>query len=245
MLAALVGLGLILAVPQDNVAAGTASIAGEVRDDQGHPRSDVTVTVIRRVDARGTELPRLTPATTNSQGEFRVDGLIPGDYYVLASPPNRRGRETAVMPTYYPGVTNQQSAATVTAAAGQTVTGIFITMQSVPAFEISGTVVDEQGRPMRAMIVFVSQSVQTWNPNQSAGLRASVSGLTTRADGTFRITGLGPGSYRLTPLPAPAERPQQIPPEIIAAAVNGNRSTKQVDVHESDVSDVRIILRSK
>jgi hypothetical protein len=219
-------------------------ITGEVRDDQGNPRSGLSVTPIRKVDTGGTELPRLPPTFTNGLGEFRLDGLLPGEYLVLASPPPERTPSAAVMPTYFPGVTELKSATTVAVAAGQTVTGIFVTMQSAPAFDISGTVIDEQGRPRRALIVFVSQSLQTWVPNQSSGLQARVTALTTRADGTFRIRGLGPGSYRLTPLTAPDTPPQPLPPNVMTAAVNGNRSTLQVDVRNADVHDVTIVFRN-
>jgi hypothetical protein len=227
----------------DIVMTRAAVISGAVRDEQGNPRSDIAVTVIRKPKAGGTEMPPLEPARTNDRGEFRVDLLPPGEYLVLASPPDKRTSDAAVMPTYYPSVTDQQSATTIPLVSGQTATGIDVTMQSAPAYEITGTVVDEQGRPVRAMITFVAQSIQTWVPNQSTGLRVRVSALLTKADGTFRITGLGSGSYRLTPLPAPETPPTQSPPEVMTAAVNGNRYTKQVDVHDASVNGVMIVFR--
>lgn len=220
-----------------------AVIVGEVRDEQGNPRSGMSVTVIRKPKAGGTEMPPLEPALTNDRGEFRVDLLPPGEYLVLASPPDKRTSDAAVMPTYYPSVTDQKSATTVTLVSGQTATGINVTMQSAPAYEITGIVVDEQGRPVRAMITFVAQSIQTWVPNQSTGLRVRVSAFVTKADGTFRITGLGSGSYRLTPLPAPAAPPPQLPPDVTTAAVYGNRSTLQVDVRDASVNGVTIVFR--
>jgi hypothetical protein len=221
-----------------------AIITGEVSDDQGNLRAGLSVTAIRKVDTGGTEVSPRTPAVTNDRGEFRVGGLLPGEYVVLVSPPTERTPGGAVMPTYFPGVTELRAATTVPVAAGQTVTGIFVTMQSAPAFEITGTVVDEQGSPRRAMIVFVSQSIQTWVPNQSSGLQARVTALTTRVDGTFRIRGLGPGSYRLTPLPVPDAPPQQLSSDLTNAAVNGNRSTLQVDVRNTDVNGVTIVFRT-
>jgi hypothetical protein len=221
-----------------------AVIAGEVRDERGDPRSGISITVIRRAKAGGTEMWPQDAALTDARGGFRVDGLLPGEYLVLASPADKRTPDVAIMPTYYPSVTDQKSATTIALVPGQTATGINVTMQSTAAYEITGTVVDEEGRPVRAMIAFVSQSVQTWVPNQSAGLRVSISALTTRADGTFRIAGLGSGSYRLTPLPAPEAPSQQLPPEVTAAAVNGNRSTLQVDVHDASVNGVTIVFRA-
>jgi hypothetical protein len=227
----------------DIVMSRGAVIAGEVRDATGNLRRGVSVTVIRKVPAGGTDMPSHEPATTDNRGQYRVDRLAPGDYFVLASPTDKPTADSAVMPTYFPSVTDQKSAVTVAVVAGQTVDGVDVTMQVVGAYEITGTVVDEEGRPVRAMITFVSQSIQTWVPNQSAGLRVRVSAVMTRADGTFRIVGLGSGSYRLTPLPAPATPPPQLPQDVTLAAVNGNRSTKQVDVHDASVNGVTIVLQ--
>jgi len=147
-----------------------------------------------------------------------------------------------LMPTFYPSTTVQKEARTITVEAGATAAAS-ITMLSTPAYEITGAVVDEQGRPRRAMIAFVSQSVQTWAPGQSASLQAKVSALITRQDGTFRIRGLGPGTYRLTPMPPPETPPPQIPMDVMTAALNGTRSTVNVDVRDANVSGVTIVMR--
>jgi protocatechuate 3,4-dioxygenase beta subunit len=218
-----------------------AVIVGDVRDEQGNPRSGVAVHLKRKMKTGGTD-GRPPAPDTNDLGEFRVDRLLPGEYLALATPPNKPASGRALMPTYYPSATDQKDALTVTVEAGATA-AMSITMRSAPAHEITGAVVDEQGRPLRAMIVFVAQSVQTWAPGQSASLNASVASLITRQDGTFRIAGLGPGTYRLTPLPAPEAPPQRLPLDVVSAAVNGNRSTTRVDVRDANVSGVTIVMR--
>ena len=78
--------------------------------------------------------------------------------------------------------------------------------------------------------------------HESRHLRDLGVALLTRQDGTFRITGLGPGTYRLTPMSAP-ETPQRLSTDVFTAALNGNRSTMSVDVSEANVSGVTIVMR--
>ena len=58
-------------------------IVGEVRDDRGSPRGGVQVTLIRKIAGGTQSLPR-PRQTTSDLGEFRIDGLLAGDYIVLA-----------------------------------------------------------------------------------------------------------------------------------------------------------------
>jgi len=217
-------------------------IVGDVRDDRGNPRSGVPVTAIRKIESGTSTLPG-TQRTTNDLGEFRLDGLLAGEYVVLASPPSARVSTGALMPTYYPATTDQKAATSVTVKPRETTAGVFISMVSAPAFEISGVVVDEQGQPLpRILVTFVFSAVQTGAAGQGM-MQVQVQGLRTRADGTFRITGLGPGTYRLTPLRAPAPNGILTEIEISSAAVKGNNSTLKVDVRDANVSGATIVFR--
>jgi hypothetical protein len=217
-------------------------IVGDVRDDRGNPRSGVPVTAIRKIEGGTSTLPG-TQRTTNDLGEFRLDGLLAGEYVVLASPPSARVTTGALMPTYYPATTEQKAATTVTVKPRETTAGVFITMVATAAFEISGVVVDEQGQPLpRILVSFVFSAVQTGASDQGT-MQAQVQALMTRADGTFRITGLGPGTYRLTPLRAPSPPGIINEIEVSAAAVKGNNSTLKVDVRDANVSGATIVFR--
>lgn len=70
----------------------TASISGRIVDTGGKPVSDLTVTAIspaytngHRVLSTLTLLNQATVARTNARGEYRIDGLTPGQYYVAAN----------------------------------------------------------------------------------------------------------------------------------------------------------------
>jgi hypothetical protein len=136
-------------------------IAGRVLDSSGEPLTDVRVVALRRVDGRpGVPTPRLMPAPgpglrqTNDLGEFRLSSLAPGEYYVAAQtggpspfgPPATPGSggtpRTALTTTFYPGTTDQAGAQAVIVTAGAEVSNIEFTMQSAPAFRVSGVVVD-------------------------------------------------------------------------------------------------------
>jgi carboxypeptidase family protein len=242
----------VLGAPGVKIAAGVTAnvtfnlqragiIVGEVRDDRGNPRSGIPVTAIRKIDGGTTTQPG-TQRTTNDLGEFRLDGLLEGEYVVLASPPSGGVRTVALVPTYYPAATDRNAANTVIVKAGETIGAVFIAMASAPAFEITGTVVDEQGQPQpRVIVSFVFSAVQTAAPTQGT-LQVRVAGVTTRADGTFRITGLRPGTYRLTPLREPTPPGIMNEIELASATVKGNASTVKVDLRDANVSGVTIVM---
>lgn len=65
-----------------------AVIAGVVRDEVGDAVSNVAVRAVRRVLRDGERVWQVTPtvATTDDRGQFRLFGLVPGEYLVCATP---------------------------------------------------------------------------------------------------------------------------------------------------------------
>jgi hypothetical protein len=188
------------------------TIAGRVLDPKGTPLADAHVTVMQRLALPG--LPRvpgqpapLYPAPgemqpTNDLGEFRASGLAAGEYVVAArqertmmvgataSPPPQRGQPIIAL-TFYPGTTDSLAARSITVNEGAEVGNIEFVLQTTPAFRVSGTVVDEDGKPVAGALVRLNgdskQDVKFMDPDDIA---------TTRADGQFDIYDVPPGTYQ-------------------------------------------------
>jgi hypothetical protein len=107
------------------------------------------------------------------------------------APPTGNVR-TTIAPTFYPGATDQAAAQPIAVAAGAEVGNISFTMQSAPAFRVSGIVVDENGDPVADAMVMM-----TGDPRGGIFMGPAGSGQ-SRSDGRFTIGEVPAGSYRLT-----------------------------------------------
>ena len=189
-----------------------AVITGKVLDQKGEPVSDVRVMALRRITPPNASAPpRLIPAPmqgsqqTNDIGEYRVAGLPPGEYFVAASPraigfggpgvastTGHGGGTPTTTTTYYPGTVDQAGAQAITVAAGAEVSNIVFTLQSVPAYRISGVVVDENGAPIAHAMVMLMHDPRSGMMFMGPGGNAQ-----TGDDGRFSIGDVTPGTYRL------------------------------------------------
>jgi protocatechuate 3,4-dioxygenase beta subunit len=195
-----------------------AVIAGRILDARGEPVTDARIIVLRRMTPPAgapafRNMPRLIPAggqsqQTNDLGEYRVAGLAPGEYFVAAAPrpvgmfggpgapamsPPSTGRSarTTVATTYYPGTTDQAAAQPIAVAAGAEVGNISFAVQSLPAFRVSGVVVDEDGHPVAGAMVSL-----TGDPRNGAMFMGPAGMTRTQDDGRFAIDDAVPGTYR-------------------------------------------------
>jgi protocatechuate 3,4-dioxygenase beta subunit len=184
-------------------------IAGKVLDASGEPLTDARVMALRRFPVNvpgmaGRWVPAAIqgPMQTNDLGEFRIAGLAPGEYLVAAMPrgggpfggeglaPSSNG--TAVTTTYYPGTIDQTGAQSVHVLAGETVNNIVFGILSVPAFRISGRVVDENDAPIAGAMVMLLNDPRGGAAFGPAGTAR------TGTDGRFTIADVPSGSYRIT-----------------------------------------------
>jgi hypothetical protein len=173
-----------------------AVITGRVVDEIGDPVADVQVMARRRQTINGAS--RTTPVgvsmPTNDIGEFRLFGLAPGEYVVVASPARQFGPfdvntgRTGFAPTYYPRTADPSAAQTLTLRGGETVAGVLIGLLTARLARVSGTALDAERQPMRggsvsAMVRDAPQMIATTTP--------------IGPDGSFAFPGLPPGSYTL------------------------------------------------
>jgi len=149
-------------------------------------------------------------ATANDVGEFRLAGLAPGRYLILASSSGRGaargpalgrgmagrgaqsgGEEEAPLPTYYPSVTDPAAAVPVEVGPGQEIGGINITLRSGSLFIVAGRITNAASQDLSGMMVMlVPRSTRP-------GLFMNRGAAQVRADGTFEIARVAPGSYYL------------------------------------------------
>ena len=211
-------------------------IVGRVLDEFGEPMAGAQVNAMRSRFVNGGR--RLVPsgsAQTDDLGAFRIFGLAPGDYFVAGSlrsqsmmmmPP---GASTVTSvegyaPTYYPGTPNAGEAQRVTVKVGAETTGVAFSLAATRLVRISGRVVSASGDP--ALRVFLMANLV--DRNTVMGM-AGFNNAMTRADGTFQLNGLAPGTYNVV------ARPQGMP------AAGSEFGEVRVTVGAEDVDDVLIV----
>jgi hypothetical protein len=172
-------------------------ITGVVMDEFGEPMTGARVSAMRYGYANGQK--RLVSAgafdSTDDIGQYRLHGLTPGEYVVSASmsagvvfsaSEDRMGYAT----TYYPGTPSTTEAQRVRVAEGQEVQQIAFNMAASRVATISGVATNSAGRPInRGFITLVSF-------NESGASMGFGSQL--KPDGSFSLTSVSPGEYRVS-----------------------------------------------
>jgi protocatechuate 3,4-dioxygenase beta subunit len=175
-----------------------------VLDEANEPIAGVRVMAMRSAYFEGQR--RLVPAQTqlaitDDAGQYRLLGLTPGSYYVEAETREtwtvtEQGIERVMgyAKTFYPGATAVNLAGRITVGISQDMSNIDLAMVPGRAADVSGMVLDSQGRPLSGRQVQVVQDFRGPGGMRMVNLQQATS---TAADGSFRIRNLSPGDYKL------------------------------------------------
>jgi|CZKY01.1.fsa_nt_gi protocatechuate 3,4-dioxygenase beta subunit len=173
----------------------TAIISGRITDEDGDPMSGVRVIVQKKKPGKATREAAGSEAT-NDLGEYRLAGLFPGQYWIVAMPPpdlrdyeqqHEKSPQSDAQPdnryltTYYPGTYDAMQASAVTLKAGDEMPVNF-TLVPARTYRVRG-IVTGVAAAQKPAVELVSKAGDS--------IRASEVG----PDGQFEVRGVAPGSY--------------------------------------------------
>jgi protocatechuate 3,4-dioxygenase beta subunit len=205
-----------------------AIITGRVVDEEGDPMPDVQIWVGRRQAGGKFKLNPTGSAQTNDVGEYRIGGLFPGKYYLMATPtpnfqslvqtqknpadPSDPSADLSYVATFYPNATTRAGASPIELHAGDDMPVDF-SLTRIHTARIRGRVEGlEPG--VKAAVVLRTKDVSSMFDATETG-----------KDGKFEIAHVAPGSYALMAT-TEANRPQMI--------------QRVVEVGESNIDDLRL-----
>ena len=216
-----------------------AVIRGQVLTPTGRPVQGATVEVVMtKSEFRGRPVVQAGPgSSTDAEGRFRIEKLVPGRYLVRARLP--ASVDAPLNFVYVPRTTMSSQATPVMLEAGADV-AIGITALAVPAVAVGGRVVDAGGNPVQNATITVTSLVEEAVPpvylgpdglHVSAGINPLES-VRTDDSGRFVVPGVRQGLYALQ---AVVRGPGLLTP-VVAAGV------AEVDVRTSEIDSLTIKL---
>ena len=193
-----------------------AVITGTVRTPSGQPAPEFQVQALPAAGVSIEDVNGAVVASSDDRGMYRLYGLSPGEYLVVARPafvrrieassslrasnvaasaPPSGSPPTAYAPVFHPGAVDASQATAIRLSAGEERTGVDITALLLPLASVGGRLVDVLGQPVPKAIV----QVHRIDAAQAIGVWA-VQPLTSQADeeGRFLVPRITPGHYRVS-----------------------------------------------
>jgi len=137
----------------DLVMTRGGALNGRILVPPGVPVRNLAVSAVQKRGPRYRQArPDVHTVNATPLGEFRLAGLRPGQWVVVAH--NDRGpskisdRVATESLTYYPGTLDIRAAREIDVQPAKTTSGLEFTLQSAPTFSVAGTVVDRNGDPV-------------------------------------------------------------------------------------------------
>ncbi len=174
----------------------TAVINGRITDEDGDPISGVRVFALRKKTGKGGREGAGTVGT-NDLGEYRLAGLFPGQYWILAMPPpdyrdyERQQKsqaedgstDTRYINTYYPGTSDVAQASAIKLRAGDEMP-VDLTLVPARTYRVRGMVTGLAAN-QKATVELIAKTGDSYRVNAND----------IGADGQFEVRGVAPGSY--------------------------------------------------
>jgi hypothetical protein len=188
-----------------------AVITGAVYDEDDDPAIGATVQALRLRSTRsGQSIPSaMSSAQTNDRGEYRLYGLEPGPYVLVADFQNQivsdngrlsefgtTGNEPTneiYLPSFYPTGSDPSQAVPIQVRPGSEVSAIDLTLRRVRGVRVRGHVLNEGGSLPQGFQVQLGPR----DAGRMYGNRSHV-GAIQNEKGDFEIQGVPPGSYILS-----------------------------------------------
>jgi protocatechuate 3,4-dioxygenase beta subunit len=183
------------------------AIGGRVFDQTGEPIANVNVQAMRVAVVQGRrQLVMVGARQTDDLGTYRLFGLAPGEYFIVATADRETHMVTDVgatavlanggfvesdgtrvyAPTYYPGTPRAADAYRINVEPGEDENNVNFSLTMAPLVRVSGRVVDASGVPIEARIELQPET---------GSLLASAHTRVSAPDGTFEISGVPAGRY--------------------------------------------------
>ena len=227
-----------------------AAISGTIVDEAGRPGAGVAVGLQQWRLENGERVLGAGPAgivATDERGRYRIFGLLPGDYAVVAlrlngapgvreltaaevdsalrnaraAPTPRADPAVRYAPEFFPGTTRASEAGLITLGAGEDRQGVDFRLELVRMARVEGllTVADNQLLP-GARVTIATAPGRALQTTMSAAVMP---------DGRFTLSNVLPGSYSLMAAGGGAQA--------------GYFATATLDVEGTDQSGVQLTLR--
>ena len=218
-------------------------IAGKVLDSDGDPVARTQVRVSRSMYFNGSKrLMAVGIGQTDDSGEYKIQSMGPGKYYVCAYPPRDMfgqsarsaapppapgqpvKQEEAALITYYPGVTEQTAATMIELKDGHDHRGTDITLRKAAVYHVKGKVAGQipTDRAQLRVMMMPRSAIYMDMTGQASS--------TIAKDGTFDLTSVPSGSYN-----------------VAIMQVMGNfkmLAATPTDVASQDVSDLTVMVEA-
>lgn len=173
-----------------------AKVSGRVLTESGEPVAGARVWLLGGREGYD--------ATTDAEGHYAIDAVLPASYRMLAQPPKglkppppRNEERMGWVLSFYPGVTDANAATRITTAAGLELSDRDIRLVAAPVHRVHGTVRDAGG-PVAGVRVTLESATSIFRGNQERQETA-----VTAEDGAFEFPDVADGPWRLS---AEAER---------------------------------------